>query len=154
MKAQLSCWHAAAQGQGTIFISVNDSRKPAMVEIARKYAELGFKLVATRGTASAIKAAGMPCKTVFKVNEGRPNATDLLKAGAVQLVVYTTTWRNAGVRRRKANPPQRAVTLSCPLHHDLERIARAAAEALASRHRDPIRVWLGSLQGIHAAAAV
>ena len=46
---------------------------------------------AERGTASAIKAAGMPCKTVFKVNEGRPNATDLLKAGAVQLVVYPTT---------------------------------------------------------------
>ena len=51
------------------------------MEVAQRFAELGFKLVATRGTAAALRAAGLECKTVFKVNEGRPNAVDLLKAG-------------------------------------------------------------------------
>jgi len=72
-------------------ISVNDRFKPEAVEIARRFASLGFHLVATRGTAAAIRTAGLECKVVFKVNEGRPNAVDLLKAGQLQLVIYTST---------------------------------------------------------------
>jgi carbamoyl-phosphate synthase large subunit len=146
LKAQLSAGTPLPK-EGTIFISVNDTRKPAMVEIARKFVDLGFKLVATRGTASAIKAAGMPCKTVFKVNEGRPNAADLLKAGAVQLVVYTTTGAVSFEDEKQIR--RSAVTYRVPCITTLSG-ARAVAEALASRQRDPIRVW--SLQGIHAAA--
>ena len=91
-----------------VFISVNKKRKGEAVEIARRFAELGFKLEATRGTAAAIEAGGMRCKTVFKVNEGRPNATDLLKAGALQLVVYTaagaTSFEDKRQIRRSAVP--------------------------------------------------
>jgi carbamoyl-phosphate synthase large subunit len=146
LKAQLSAGTPLPK-EGTIFISVNDRRKPEMVEIARKFADLGFKLVATRGTAAAIEAAGMRCKTVFKVNEGRPNATDLLKAGAVQLVVYTTTGAMSFEDEKQIR--RSAVTYRVPCITTLSG-ARAAAEALASRHRDPIRVW--SLQGIHNSA--
>ena len=144
LKAQLSAGTPLPK-EGTIFISVNDKRKPEVVEIARKYADLGFKLVATRGTAAAIQAAGMKCKTVFKVNEGRPNATDLLKGGSVQLVVYTTTGAMSFEDEKQIR--RSAVTYRVPCITTLSG-ARAAAEALASRHRDPIRVW--SLQDIHA----
>src|ERR1019366_2784053 len=74
-----------------VFISVSERYKPEVTAIAKRFAELGFDLVATRGTASLLQTAGLKCKIVFKVNEGRPNAVDLLKAGAIQLVVYTTT---------------------------------------------------------------
>ena len=76
---------------GTVFLSVNDKHKAEAVQVARRFAEFGFKLVATRGTAAAITAAGLQCKTVFKLNEGRPNAVDSLKAGSLQLVIYTAT---------------------------------------------------------------
>src|ERR1700681_277987 len=89
-KAQLSAG-TPLPDSGTVFISVNNRDKAAAVEVAAKFAEFGFKLVATRGTAAALKAAGLPVKTVFKVNEGRPNAVDYLKAGSLQLVIYTTT---------------------------------------------------------------
>src|ERR1700735_3763957 len=76
--------------KGTVFISVNDHHKQEAADVARKFAALGFQLVATRGTAAVLRAAGLTCKIVFKVNEGRPNAVDLLKAGSIQLAIYTT----------------------------------------------------------------
>ena len=130
---------------GTVFISVNDHHKPEAVAVARKFAALGFQLVATRGTASALRAAGLTCKIVFKVNEGRPNAVDLLKAGSIQLAVYTTAGAPAFF-------DEKAIRRSAVMHRvpciTTMSGARAAAEAMAARKRDPIRVW--SLQEIHA----
>ncbi|MDQ6678537.1 MAG: carbamoyl-phosphate synthase large subunit, partial [Acidobacteriota bacterium] len=136
-KAQLSAG-TPLPDSGTVFVSVNDRFKGEAVEVARKFSDLGFSLVATRGTASAIRAAGMSCKTVFKVNEGRPNAVDLLKAGSLQLVIYTATGAvsfsdEKAIRRS-------AVLYRVPCITTLSG-ARAAAEAVASRRRDPIRVW-------------
>ena len=130
---------------GTVFISVNDRHKPEAVEVARKLHELGFQLVATRGTSAAIRQSNIPCKTVFKVNEGRPNAADLLKAGAVQLVIYTAAGALSFSDERAIR--RGAVQYRVPCITTLSG-ARAAAEAIASRRRDPIRVW--SLQEIHS----
>jgi carbamoyl-phosphate synthase large subunit len=129
---------------GTVFISVNDRHKAEAVEVARKLHELGFQIVATRGTSAAIRQANIPCKTVFKVNEGRPNAADLLKAGAVQLVIYTAAGALSFSDERAIR--RGAVQYRVPCITTLSG-ARAAAEAIASRRRDPIRVW--SLQEIH-----
>jgi carbamoyl-phosphate synthase large subunit len=142
-KAQLSAG-TPLPDNGTVFISVNDRFKPEAVDIARRFVALGFHLVATRGTAAAMRTAGLECKVVFKVNEGRPNAVDLLKAGQLQLVIYTSTGAlsfsdEKAIRRG-------AVTYRVPCITTLSG-ARAAAEAVASRRRDPIRVW--SLQDIH-----
>jgi carbamoyl-phosphate synthase large subunit len=142
-KAQLSAG-TPLPDKGTVFISVNDRFKSEAVEIARRFASLGFHLVATRGTAAAIRNGGLECKVVFKVNEGRPNAVDLLKAGQLQLVIYTSTGAvsfsdEKAIRRG-------AVTYRVPCITTLSG-ARAAAEAVASRRRDPIRVW--ALQDIH-----
>jgi carbamoyl-phosphate synthase large subunit len=85
-KAQLSAG-TPLPDKGRVFISVNDKDKASAVAIAGRFIELGLEVTATRGTAEAIRAAGIPCKVVFKVNEGRPNAVDLLKAGSLDLIL-------------------------------------------------------------------
>jgi carbamoyl-phosphate synthase large subunit len=93
-KAQL----AAGQGlprKGTIFISVNDREKRQAVPLARELSSLGFKLLATRGTASLLSAADVEVESVFKVNEGRPNIVDLVKTGKVDLIINTPLGRES-----------------------------------------------------------
>ena len=85
------------------------------MEIARRFPSSDLSLVATRGTAAAIQAAGMKCKTVFKVNEGRPNAVDLLKAGSLQLVIYTATGAHSSpMKRSSAAPPSLTACRASP----------------------------------------
>jgi carbamoyl-phosphate synthase large subunit len=142
-KAQLSAGTPLPR-KGTVFISVNDKYKPEVVKIARDFADLGFELVATRGTASVIRGAGVKCRVVFKVNEGRPNAVDLLKAGSLQLVIYTTAGAISFEDEKSIR--RAAITYRVPCITTMSG-ARAAVEAVTSRLRDPIRVW--SLQEIH-----
>jgi carbamoyl-phosphate synthase large subunit len=143
-KAQLSAG-TPLPGSGTVFISVNDRYKPEVIPVARRFAELGFDLVATRGTAAVLQGAGLKCKVVFKVNEGRPNAVDLLKAGSIRLIIYTTAGALSFEDEKSIR--RAAITWRVPCITTMSG-ARAAAEAVASRLRDPIRVW--SLQEIHA----
>ncbi|HUI80094.1 MAG TPA: carbamoyl-phosphate synthase large subunit [Bryobacteraceae bacterium] len=143
LKAQISAGSPLPE-KGTVFISVNDHHKAEAVAVARRFAELGFNLVATRGTAAALRAAGLSCKNIFKVNEGRPNAVDLLKGGSVQLAIYTTTGAPAFLDERAIR--RAAVTYRVPCITTMSG-ARAAADAVAALRRDPIRVW--SLQEIH-----
>jgi carbamoyl-phosphate synthase large subunit len=145
-KAQLSAG-TPIPDHGAVFLSVNDRDKPAAAEVAKRLAEFGFTLYATRGTAAVLKAAGLTCKTTFKVNEGRPNAVDLLKAGTVQLVIYTTTGGSTFPDEQAIRRAAIAYRIPCITTMSG---ARAAAEAVASRRRDPLRVW--SLQEIHHAA--
>ncbi len=142
-KAQLSAG-TPMPDSGTVFISVNDRDKAAAIDVAAKFAEFGFQLAATRGTAAALKAAGLSVKTVFKVNEGRPNAVDLLKAGSLKLVIYTTTGGHSFTDEQAIR--RSAVSYRVPCITTISG-AKAAAQAVASRRRDPIRVW--SLQEIH-----
>ncbi len=93
-KAQI----AAGQGlprSGTIFISVNDREKLQVAGLARELVEMGFKLMATRGTAAALAAAGVEAQPVFKANEGRPNIIDLIKTGSVHLIINTPLGRES-----------------------------------------------------------
>jgi carbamoyl-phosphate synthase large subunit len=80
---------------GTAFISVRDMDKPALPEIARNFHSLGFKLVATSGSAKVIADAGIPVQAVNKVMEGRPHIVDMLKNGEIDLIVNTTEGRQA-----------------------------------------------------------
>jgi len=74
---------------GRVFISVSDAHKPQAAEVARQFAELGFELVATGGTAAMLEKAGLKVQRIFKLAEGRPNAVDLLKNREIQLVINT-----------------------------------------------------------------
>jgi len=81
--------------KGTAFISVNNDDKPNALPIARNLAELGFAIVATRGTAAYLRAHGIPVEVVFKVNEGRPNIVDQILNNQVQLIVNTPLGRES-----------------------------------------------------------
>jgi carbamoyl-phosphate synthase large subunit len=147
-KAQLAAG-TPIPDSGALFISVNDRDKPGAVAVAARFHEFGFDLFATRGTASVLKAAGLPVKTVFKVNEGRPNAVDWLKAGKLNLVIYTTTGSHSF-------PDEQTIRRNAVLYRiaciTTMSGARATAEAIASRRRDPVRTW--SLQELHERQAV
>jgi carbamoyl-phosphate synthase large subunit len=93
-KAQMGAG-ASLPLEGTAFISVNDHDKKNAVRVARRLHELGFKIVATRGTASYLNESGVPCERVFKVNEGRPNVVDLIKSDGIDLIVNTPLGRGS-----------------------------------------------------------
>jgi len=76
--------------EGNVFISVKDEDKKKVVEIAKGFEEMGFKILATRGTAEYLRKYGVNAKTVFKVGEGRPHIVDMIKNGEISLVVNTT----------------------------------------------------------------
>ncbi|HEV8042307.1 MAG TPA: carbamoyl-phosphate synthase large subunit [Bryobacteraceae bacterium] len=146
-KAQLAAG-TPLPDSGTVFISVNNRDKGAAVEVAARFIAFGFQIAATRGTAAVLKAAGIAVKTVFKVNEGRPNAVDLLKAGSLQLIIYTTTGGHSFTDEQAIR--RSAVAYRIPCITTMSG-AKAAVEAISSRRAAPIRVW--SLQEIHGRVA-
>jgi carbamoyl-phosphate synthase large subunit len=131
--------------QGTVFISVTDHDKPHVADVARKFVDMGFKLVATAGTADVLENAGMAVERVYKVKEGRPNVVDLIKGERIQLIVNTPTglepWFDEKAIRRAA------VNARIPTITTLS-AARAAAEGISALQRGEIKVQ--ALQKLHA----
>ena len=80
---------------GAIYVTVNDSDKPTVLPIARRFHELGFRLFASEGTARYLRGRGVPAERVFKVHEGRPNGIDLILNGQVQLLINTPVGKRA-----------------------------------------------------------
>jgi carbamoyl-phosphate synthase large subunit len=76
---------------GTVFISVGDEDKAAILPVARQFADMGFTLLATDGTWSRLDANGIPAQRINKVSQGRPHAADAIKNGRIQLIVNTGT---------------------------------------------------------------
>jgi carbamoyl-phosphate synthase large subunit len=144
-KAQLSAGQTLPTS-GTVFISVTDRDKAESIELARRFIDLGFTLVATEGTAERLEKAGLSVERVFKVKEGRPNVVDLIKGDRVQLVVNTPhgqdPWFDEKAIRRAA------ITLRIPTITTMS-AARAAAEGIAALQRNEINVR--SLQQWHGA---
>jgi carbamoyl-phosphate synthase large subunit len=81
--------------EGTVFVTVNDRDKPNAVAITRRFHDMGFKIVATRGTANFLAEHGVPCTTVHKVSVARPNGIDLIKNDEVQLLINTPLGKRA-----------------------------------------------------------
>ena len=91
---------AASNGlplSGTVLITVNDSDKPTVTPIARRFHEMGFKILATLGTARYLRGRGVPARAVLKVHEGRPNCYDLLVNGDVQLLINTPLGKHSQI---------------------------------------------------------
>jgi carbamoyl-phosphate synthase large subunit len=115
--------------KGRVFISVSDAHKKEVVSVAKLYADLGFSLVSTPGTAAVLQKAGLTVQQIFKLSEGRPNALDLLKNREIQLVINTPagqTPRADEVRIRTT-----AVYTNTPIMTTLSG-ARAAALGIAA----------------------
>ena len=84
--------------QGKVFLSVKESDKPRIIDTARLLVELGFALVATRGTAATLAAAGIPVTPVNKVAEGRPHIVDMIKNDEIALVINTVEEKRSAIR--------------------------------------------------------
>ncbi len=89
LKAQLGAG-VKLPASGTAFISVKESDKPAAITLARRLLDMGFSIIATRGTAARLREAGLACQVVNKVLEGRPHCVDSMKSGDIQLVINTS----------------------------------------------------------------
>jgi len=93
-KAQLGAGNIVPV-DGRVFISVREQDRPVAVEIARDLSKQGFTIIATRGTGSAIAAAGIEYEKVNKVGEGRPHIVDMIKNDEIALIVNTTEGKKA-----------------------------------------------------------
>ena len=131
--------------QGTAFVSVTDHDKPQVAEVSRKFVDMGFKLVATAGTADVLEAAGMTVERVYKVKEGRPNVVDLIKGDRIQLIINTPQGQDPFFDEKAIR--RAAVTARIPTITTLS-AARAAAEGIAALQRGEIKVQ--ALQALHA----
>ncbi len=128
---------------GAVFVTVNDSDKPAVVPITRRFHEMGFRIIATEGTAKYLRARGIPSARVLKVHEGRPNAVDLLVSGQVQLLINTPL----GKLTQRDDYTLRRVALQHRVPYTTTMSAAAAASdaiiALRSRAGEvrPLQEW-------------
>ena len=114
---------------GSVFLSVRDADKPAAVAVARRLIDLGFSVIATRGTATRLREAGLACAITNKVLEGRPHCVDAIRSGDIQLVINTASGPQSvtdsfDIRRS-------ALTHFIP-HFTTIAGARAAAHAIAA----------------------
>jgi carbamoyl-phosphate synthase large subunit len=144
-KAQLSAGQLLPR-KGTAFLSVNERDKQGVVALAKQFAEMGFHIVATHGTADVLENAGLQVERVYKVKEGRPNVVDFIKGDRIQLIVNTphgqdTFFDEKAIRRA-------AVLARIPTITTLA-AARAAAEGIEAMQRGATTV--NALQALHAA---
>jgi carbamoyl-phosphate synthase large subunit len=120
--------------EGTIFISVAPPAKEQAVELARRLSKLGYKLMATDGTARRIEAAGIPVQHVNKLKEGQPNLLDYLLDGAIQLIMNTPSGKGARTDEGKIRSAAVAGGVSCITTIQAADAAVRAMEAL--RHEE------------------
>jgi carbamoyl-phosphate synthase large subunit len=135
-KSQLAA-NAPLPRDGTVFISVNNRDKAEAVAIGRAFADLGYRLIATRGTAAELRKHGVPVEEVLKLQEGRPNLVDLMKNGEVRLVINTPSGRGYRTDEGKirASAVQHGVTCITTLS-----AAHAAVEACRALRDRPLTV--------------
>jgi carbamoyl-phosphate synthase large subunit len=135
--------------EGTVFFSVNDHDKKSVAPLAKRFVDMGFKLVATHRTADVLEDAGMQVERVFAVKEGRPNVVDLIKSDRISLIVNTPTGQvsvfdEAAIRRAAVSARVATITTLAA--------ARAAADGIESLQSGEYHVE--SLQSLHASRVV
>jgi len=150
-----SAYLKAQQGAGTklpregrVFISVNEQDKRVVMDLARELHEMGFKIVATRGTQKRLESEGLPCEFVYKVNEGRPNIADLVKSKEVHLIINTPLGRTSFYDERSIR--RAAIQYSVPC---VTTMTGAVATVAAIRALREEELQVRSLQDYHAQAA-
>ena len=127
-KAQLAAGNGLPLA-GTVFVTVNDHDKPNAVAITRRFRDMGFKIVATRGTATFLAEHDVPCGIVHKVSVGRPNGIDLIKNDEIQLLINTPL----GKRSQKDDYSLRQAAIGYRIAYTTTlSAARAACDAIES----------------------
>ena len=133
---------------GRAFISVKPADKPKAIEVARELHELGFTLVATRGTAAVIAAAGLPVPAVNKVNDGRPHIVDMIKNHEINFIVNTVDEKRAAITDSRSI---RTSALSARVTAAYTTVEGARAACAGMRHLRELEVF--TLQGLHSELA-
>jgi len=144
-KAQLAADNRLPRA-GTILLTVNDFDKPAVTPIARRFHEMGFRLLATDGTARHLRERGIPVERVLKVHEGRPNGIDLILNGEVHLLINTPFGKRA--QQDDYTLRQAAIAHGVAYTTTMSAANAACDAVLALRSRAPA---VRSLQEWHAA---
>ncbi len=148
-KAQAAAGAGLPPG-GTVFISVTDGDKPTATQLAASLHDLGFKVLATGGTAQAIRRMGVPVERIGKLTEGSPNVVERIEAGGVDLVVNTPT--GSGARADGYEIRRAAVARGIPCITTMSGASAAQRAIRARRSEDPPVVSLQELHG-HLPAA-
>lgn len=142
-KAELAAGEALPTS-GTVFLSTHDRDKPALLPVAERLVGLGFDLIATGGTAEALRAAGLQVESILKVHEGRPNIEDAIRSARIQLIINTPIGRQAAHDDKYLR--RAALDYAVPTVTTLAG-ARAAVEAIMALQQQKIEV--NALQDIH-----
>ncbi len=132
---------------GKVFISVKNNDKARAIEVARQLVAQGFELIATKGTSTAIQAAGVACATVNKVTEGRPHIVDMIKNNEIALVINTVE------ERRNAIADSRHIRTSALLNRVTTFTTIAGAEAAVEGMKYMDQLGVISVQEMHAQLA-
>ena len=104
---------------GTVFITVTDADKAAATQLATRFCDLGFRIVATGGTAQAISRMGVPVEKIHKIQEGSPNVVEYIERDEVDMVINTPT--GSGARGDGYEIRSAATRRGDSLHHDDDR---------------------------------
>jgi carbamoyl-phosphate synthase large subunit len=146
-KAQLAAGQRLPR-KGSIFLSVSDHDKRHCAPLAKELHSLGFRLIATRGTAAALESAGVPAEPVYKVNEGRPNIVDLVKTGKVDMIINTPLGRESFYDEKSIR--RAAIRYNIPCITTLS-AANAAARGIRALVEQTLEV--APLQSLHSKKA-
>ena len=138
---------AALPSEGAVFISVTDTDKPAATQLASRFHDLGFEILATPGTAQSIRAMGVPARSISKVSEGSPNVVDSIRGGEVDLVINTPT--GSGARADGYAIRSAAVRRGVPCVTTMTGASAAARAIFAGRDGAPD---VHALQDLHGSA--
>jgi carbamoyl-phosphate synthase large subunit len=146
-KSQMAA-NAPLPMSGCVFISVSDSDKKEVASVAQSFANLGFEVISTAGTAAVLEKSGLKIKRIFKLAEGRPNALDLLKNREIQLVINTPAGQTPRADEIKIRTT--AVYTNTPIMTTLSS-AKAAALGIAALKKNGYAVK--TLQEFHELGA-
>lgn len=140
-KSQLAASNRIATS-GKVFISVRDMDKPGIVDVARQLKELGFTLVATRGTAAVLVEAGLEVQVVNKVQEGRPHIVDMIKNDEISMIINT-------VEGRQATRDSASIRRNAENHRVYYTTTLAAGEAVCMALKVGSHIEVRRLQDLH-----
>jgi carbamoyl-phosphate synthase large subunit len=123
--------------EGAVVVTVNDRDKATVHNIARRLHDMGFRILASEGTARYLQARGIPCERIFKVNEGRPNMVDLMISGEIAMLINTPLGKRSQYDDRAMR--RAAISSGIPYVTTMS-AASAAADAISALRNRPREV--------------
>jgi carbamoyl-phosphate synthase large subunit len=140
-KSQLAAG-AEIPSRGRLFVSVRDADQPGVIDVVRYFAANGFDIIATRGTAAALEAAGIPARSVNKLSEGRPHVVDMIMNDEVDVIINT-------VSDKQSLEDSYAIRRQALQHRVTNYTTLAAARAACEAHREMRELRVSRLQDLH-----